>query len=194
MIDSRRLTADGRLRTRPAEAGDAAFARDLYLATSRAHLAPAASWDEGWTEARFRIVYKRRESWVLCVGPEAVGWLQIGETLRQVVLHQIHLLPAYRDRGLGSRLVQELQAQAGAARKSIVLSVLRPNPAVEFYRRLGFVVTGEDDRVFRMRWGPEARSLPARPDLASRSDPRLGRPAAERSGRRSGAAPSGRRS
>lgn len=168
MIDSRRLTADGRLRTRPAEAADAAFARDLYLATSRTHLASAGSWDEGWTRARFRIVYKRSESWILCMGPEAVGWLQVGETSRQVVLHQIHLLPAYRDRGFGSRLVQELQAQAEAARKPIVLAVLRPNPAVEFYRRLGFVITGEDDRVFRMRWTPAACSLPARPGPASR--------------------------
>ncbi|MCL2368508.1 MAG: GNAT family N-acetyltransferase [Oscillospiraceae bacterium] len=56
----------------------------------------------------------------------------------------ISFLPEYRNQGLGTMLMTELFAilkKRGYAQTS--LSVQKDNPAVRFYRRLGYEVTGE---------------------------------------------------
>jgi ribosomal protein S18 acetylase RimI-like enzyme len=163
MIDATRLTAGGRLTIRAARAGDRAFARTLYLAMGRAVLRPAADSDLDWLRERFDVVYKRRESWILCDGPEAAGWVQIEDGDSRVTLHQMHLLPPYRDSGIGEAIVRELQRQAGHEGKPVHLRVLKGNPAQALYARLGFEVTGEDERRYHMRWQPDADERPAGP-------------------------------
>jgi ribosomal protein S18 acetylase RimI-like enzyme len=56
----------------------------------------------------------------------------------------ISMLPEWRGRGVGSLMMErlfELLRSEGYRRTS--LSVQKDNPAVRFYRRLGYVVTGE---------------------------------------------------
>lgn len=157
MIDPLRLTADGLLGTRPAESGDRSFAEGLYLETAeRAALGGPAAWDEAAMRARFGAVYSRSRSWILSDGERAVGWLQIDEGRSQVSLDQLHFVPGSRGRGLGTRIMRELQDQAGRHGKAVVLKVLKGNTAVAFYERLGFVVTREDERRLYMRWRPGA--------------------------------------
>ena len=154
MIDPLQLTAAGRLRTRQAATRDRPFALGLYLATTEQVLGSTWGWDESYTRARFRVVYRRRESWVLHDGEGEVGWLQVRPGRQRVILHQIHLLPAHRNRGLGTALLGELQGQAAQDGKPVELWVLKPNQAVSLYRRLGFLVIGEDPRRLRMLWRP----------------------------------------
>jgi ribosomal protein S18 acetylase RimI-like enzyme len=105
------------------------------------------------------VVYRRRESWVLHDGEGEVGWLQVRPGRRRVILHQIHLLPAHRNRGIGTALLSELQGQAAQEGKPVELWVLKPNQAVSLYRRLGFLVIGEDPRRLRMLWRPGIDSV-----------------------------------
>ena len=70
----------------------------------------------------------------------------------------ISLLPAYRDRGIGTRLLRSLfgrLAAAGYTRTS--LSVDRDNPASTLYARLGFETIAEHDEDLLMvrRLSPE---------------------------------------
>jgi ribosomal protein S18 acetylase RimI-like enzyme len=56
----------------------------------------------------------------------------------------ISMLPEWRGQGVGSRIMERLfgiLAESGYRRTS--LSVQKDNPAVRFYRRLGYVVTAE---------------------------------------------------
>jgi ribosomal protein S18 acetylase RimI-like enzyme len=154
MIDPLQLTAAGRLQTRQAARRDRPFALGLYLATTEQVLGSTSGWDESYTRARFRVVYRRTESWVLHDDEGEVGWLQVRPGRRRVILHQIHLLPAYRNRGIGTALLSELQGQAAQEGKPVELWVLKPNQAVSLYRRLGFLVIGEDPRRLRMLWRP----------------------------------------
>jgi ribosomal protein S18 acetylase RimI-like enzyme len=56
----------------------------------------------------------------------------------------ISVLPGWRGRGVGSRMMErlfEMLCANGYRRTS--LSVQKDNPAVRFYRRLGYAITGE---------------------------------------------------
>lgn len=56
-------------------------------------------------------------------------------------LAKLYLLPAFQGDGLGSRLLEQLIADAGMLRMPLRLTVLEVDPARHFYERHGFVVT-----------------------------------------------------
>lgn len=64
----------------------------------------------------------------------------------------IALLPEYRSGGIGRMLIQELLDEASRAGKPFRISVVRTNPALHLYDRLGFKITGENLTHYIMEW------------------------------------------
>lgn len=62
----------------------------------------------------------------------------------------IALLPEYRGRGIGTRLMQYALDEAQRRCAAVSLSVSRGNPAEKLYRRFGFRVVGQDDSSWIM--------------------------------------------
>ncbi|HTQ49265.1 MAG TPA: GNAT family N-acetyltransferase [Candidatus Acidoferrales bacterium] len=82
---------------------------------------------------------------LLLVDGKPAGFASCGPTPEPDVmkLHKLYLLPQWRRRGLGSRLLQqcECKARADGARR-LILSVNKRNAqAIAAYRRNGFVIT-----------------------------------------------------
>lgn len=90
---------------------------------------------------------------VLIRNGEPVGLLKVRRSPAVWEIVQIQLGSRVRGRGIGTRLLEELLAQASAARVDVRLSVLKANPARNLYERLGFEVTGEDDHEYFMQRG-----------------------------------------
>ena len=65
------------------------------------------------------------------------------------------LLPEYRERGLGTEIIQKLQEKARREKKPLRLQVIRFSRAVNLFDRLGFVRTSETGTHFQMEWTPE---------------------------------------
>ncbi len=78
--------------------------------------------------------------------------MQVSDTATGLHLHQIHIVEGYRNRGLGTALIKELQERARAKAKPVTLNVIHGNPALALYHRLGFSVVGEDEDKLHMRW------------------------------------------
>jgi ribosomal protein S18 acetylase RimI-like enzyme len=97
-------------------------------------------------------------------GPEPVGivaWVWTREP-QQADLVSMWIAPGHRGRGTGSALARWVIADVAITRQAILeLGVVEDNlPAVELYRRLGFVQTGTQlgtrsgDVLRRMRYNP----------------------------------------
>jgi ribosomal protein S18 acetylase RimI-like enzyme len=70
------------------------------------------------------------------------------------------LLPPWRGRGIGGRLLRELLAEAAAAGLPVRVHVERTNPALRLYARLGFAPAAELGPYLRLEWRATS-ALPA---------------------------------
>ncbi len=100
--------------------------------------------------ARFDVMRHR----LITTGPELAGAVSVLEREAELHLANLHLLPAFQGRGLGTAIVRELQSRARASHRRVTTQVLKVNPACAFYERLGFRQEGEQGPRFRMVWEP----------------------------------------
>lgn len=140
---------------RPARPDDYEFARKLYFGCVGTLLKALGRWDEAAVAKRFENAYRNRPSQVICLDGSDIGWLQVWWNESRVHLDQVHLVERYRNRGIGSLLIRAAMARAERIGLPLTLDVIRGNPAIALYFRLGFHVVAEDEELFTMRWnGP----------------------------------------
>ena len=135
---------------RAATAADLPFARDLYLGTMRYITDRLPDWDEARHVAQFKERFLLDEVRIIVSDDEDVGWLQVGESDDEILLKQIFLQPRSQRRGIGSQLIADLLERGRRTGKPVRLGVVKINPAVELYKRHGFVITSEDEFKFYM--------------------------------------------
>ena len=58
--------------------------------------------------------------------------------------------PAWQRQGYGSEIMRHIMTQAEQQNLPIRLSVLKANPALDFYQALGFVVEDEDEVRYKL--------------------------------------------
>ena len=151
------------LSRRPVSPADAGVLRSIFAA-SRPHLALAPLDDAGRdllldlqlaAQARdFASRWPDQQHEIVLMDGEPVGRVWLGLEPDLVHLLDLALLPAYRGRGIGSRLVQEVLDDAARTGRSVVLHVARGNPAQRLYERAGFTVSDSSDTHREMRWRP----------------------------------------
>ena len=149
---------------RAAAPADEAFLRTLYRETRAAEFA-ALGWSEAQVRslldaqfdaqaAGYRARHARAERAIACDADQPVGSLVTALDDEALLLLDLALLPAWRGRGWGSQLLRGVQRRAAAAGVQVRLHVAMGNPALAWYRRHGFVVTGEEGVHVAMAWTP----------------------------------------
>ena len=138
-----------RFELRPVGPPDESFLLGLYATTRTDELA-RSGWDVAQRDAFVRSQYQARRTHyalqfagadhqVVLVDGHPVGVWMVWRALDQIRLVNIELLPAHRNRGLGSALIRRLIAEAKSLRLPVRLSVRDDNTkAMRLYRHLGF--------------------------------------------------------
>ena len=136
------------------------FLFQLYASTRMHEIAPFG-WSPPQQEAFLRVQFNAQQGWYQQAYPQAdhqiifaadqpIGRILVAQEEDGTRLVDIALLPEYRGRGIGTQLIGELIEQATKAGSVVRLSVLRTNPAIHLYERLGFVKTSEDQMYYQM--------------------------------------------
>jgi len=139
--------SDG-LHFRPVEPADREFLGELYWDVRREELAPVAWPDQAKRDfvsqqydlqhAHYVKNYPGADLLLIAHGGESIGRVYVYRSAREIRLMDIALAPGWRNRGIGTRLIQELIAEATARRHALTLHVEPNNPAQRLYRRFGF--------------------------------------------------------
>jgi ribosomal protein S18 acetylase RimI-like enzyme len=80
-----------------------------------------------------------------------IGWLQSFVKEDALFLAQLFVDRALRGQGIGTTMVKALIEEAARAGRALTLGVVKTNPALRLYERLGFRTAHEDERKFYMR-------------------------------------------
>jgi ribosomal protein S18 acetylase RimI-like enzyme len=147
---------------RPIEPNDMGFLYQVYASTRMDEMALF-----GWPEAQIQFFLQmqfnmQHTQWrqmtpdaefsIILVDGEPAGRLYVDRRIGEIHLIEITLLPAYRNRGIGSQIIQDLLNEAAQKKCSLSLHVQKDNPAVRLYRGLDFKVVGENDVYQLMEW------------------------------------------
>jgi RimJ/RimL family protein N-acetyltransferase len=161
-IDSRvysMLPAE-RVTIRPATLADVDFLTDTPIAATSdqgrfpdgVDLVEYRAGFREWTEEQLRDEVPDSVTSVVAAYGVDVGRLRVVRTPELVELAGLQLLPAHQGRGIGTKIVRDLMAEAAGSGRAFGLSVEKDNPrARALYERLGLVVVGQDGDEYVMR-------------------------------------------
>jgi SAM-dependent methyltransferase/GNAT superfamily N-acetyltransferase len=146
-------------RIRTAVLDDIGVLTDVVLEATRAQGRMAADLDEPAWRASFAewtresIEDASTDLSVVEVDGQPAGRLRVSRTAEALKLNGIQLRPSVQNRGIGTAIVTELQAEAARTGVPLDLGVERNNPdARRLYEHLGFQRIGGDDGEDKLRW------------------------------------------
>ncbi len=138
---------------RPADQEDYEFSRNLYF-TENQWILDALRLNRAAHEVRFSEQWKLPQVRIITLDSAAIGWLQTTVQEDALFLDQLYIVRPCHRQGIGTAVLHRLIAEAAGAHLPIKLDVVKINPALRLYQRLGFQITGEDEHKFHMTLNP----------------------------------------
>jgi len=147
-----------RITLRPAATEDFDYCASLYFAGIE-WMFQELKLDRAAQVAGFRLRWEPTQVRIIQLDESDIGWLQSVIEDDTLFLAQIFIDTAFQRRGIGTEVMKRLIGEAARAHQAMTLGVVKKNPAMRLYRRLGFQITHDDDRKFYMR--REAETIPS---------------------------------
>jgi ribosomal protein S18 acetylase RimI-like enzyme len=138
---------------RQASAQDFEFCEHLYFEGMR-QIIEQLNLDRNRHVTSFQQQWSLPEVSILVVDGADVGWMQSSVQGDELFLKQLFVDGPCQNRGIGTQVLRQLIADAERTRHSVRLDVVKINPALRLYKRLGFRIVGEDERKFFMKYDP----------------------------------------
>lgn len=152
---------------RPIAETDREFLERLYLSTRTDEMA-RVPWSDEEKRVFLRFQFDAQHAYyqeqfpgarfeLVLVDGEPAGRLYVHRRDGEIRLIDIALLPEFRRRGIGGRLMRGVLEEATALGLPVQIHVEKNNPALALYQRLGFESVEDQGVYWLMRWQPPAR-------------------------------------
>jgi ribosomal protein S18 acetylase RimI-like enzyme len=89
---------------------------------------------------------------IIWVGRHRIGHILFNETPTEIRLIDTALLALFRNAGIGTSIIEQLQNYAAECALPLRLSIHPQNPATRLFHRLGFANIGDETNAMRMEW------------------------------------------
>ena len=120
--------------------------QELYVATW-------GGWDEARHKSQFARCWGEGDISIVELDGDRVGMIQLHDRGDRLELAELHVAPSRQNQGIGTRVLRDLLARAGAEGKTVGLSVgLSNRRAAGLYERLGFRHVAQTQTHLRMEW------------------------------------------
>ena len=141
----------------------------VYASTRAEELMPVP-WSETQKADFLRSQFNAQHSYYIKHYPQArfqvieldgapAGRLYVDERASEIRIVDIALLPEFRRRGAGTRLLCDILAEGKRLNVPVTIHVERFNPALRLYEQLGFRMAEDRGVYYFMKWNPPG--LPA---------------------------------
>jgi ribosomal protein S18 acetylase RimI-like enzyme len=147
---------------RPQNDGDREFLRTLYASTREEELR-VVPWTEDQKAAFLNMQFEAQSSDyaknypdcsfdIMEMDGQRIGRLYVDRLEDAIEIIDIALLPAFRGRGIGRLLLEEILAEATDSKRAVRIYVEHFNPARHLYDRLGFRHIDTNGVYHLMEW------------------------------------------
>ncbi|WDR35083.1 GNAT family N-acetyltransferase [Pseudomonas serboccidentalis] len=138
---------------RPATDSDRTTLFNLHRAVFYDHIEKIWGWEENWQRSNFAAEFACTVTSVIEFNGQMVGYVQVLDKEDRIHVQNIAVSPKFQGKGIGTRILKELQLQASARHVPLQLGVFRTNAlARKLYESLGFRQTGETTTHIEMAW------------------------------------------
>ena len=100
----------------------------------------------------FKLKFVVDEVRIIVAGGDDVGYVQAADEAGSIEIKELHIDEALQNRGIGTKVLRMLLAEARRMAKPKMVTVVTFNPALAFYQRAGFRIVSEQDQRFRLRY------------------------------------------
>lgn len=149
---------------RPVQPGDTPFLYRIY-ASRRGEGLAAVNTDEAKKQSFLRMQFEAQcryyAEWfsyahfdIVELEDIPIGRFYVDYGLVVIRIVELTLLPEYRGKGYGGKLLRDLLEEAGEADLPVIAHVEQTSPAVRLYSRLGFEEVRMEGHYRLMRWQP----------------------------------------
>jgi ribosomal protein S18 acetylase RimI-like enzyme len=135
---------------RPAHSQDFDYCARLYFAGMET-IIQELSLNMDTQIAGLRQSWDARQARIITLADTDIGWIQSFLKDNTLFLAQLFVDGPFQRRGIGTEVVKALIEEAARGSRALTLGVVKTNPALRLYERLGFRITHEDDRKLYMR-------------------------------------------
>ena len=138
---------------RPAGERDFELLYELHEATMRDYVHATWGWDDQFQLVHFRKHFVPEHLSIVVVDGHDAGVVSVETRPADIFLGNVELHPRVQRRGIGAALLRRIVEGAEARHVPVRLQVLKVNVgARRLYQRLGFVVVGETETHYDMRY------------------------------------------
>jgi len=127
------------------------FLVDLRIASMNDHLVQAGIFMNRQQHS-IRVHEFFNDSHLILKDGEAIGLLKLGLMSDSLHIRQFQILPKLHGLGIGSKVLEVVKRKSIELKLPITLNVLLENPAKQLYLRNGFIIEGENELEYQMRW------------------------------------------
>ena len=153
---------DINIRLKPIRPGDEEFLYQVYASTRMDEMA-MVDWSKEQIESFLRMQFNAQHKYyqenyvgsrfdIILKNKTSVGRLYVARWEKEVRIIDIALLPEFRRKGIGSKLLKDIMAEAANDDKPVSIHVEHNNPALSLYQMLGFHQIDDTGVYFLMEW------------------------------------------
>jgi GNAT superfamily N-acetyltransferase len=128
----------------------------LRMAAMRESLDELGRFDPQRARERLSRGFNAAQTRHIVVDGDRVGFVVVIPRAEDLLLDHLYIHPQAQGRGIGSRVLQQVLAEADALNRAVSLTSLKHSAANRFYQRHGFVLWDESD--WDMHYWRPARS------------------------------------
>lgn len=138
------------LEFRKAEMEEMEWAYQLFKSGLQQYISETWGWNELFQRHSFQVNLPASSFIIVSAHNQDIGGYCLKNKSNHLYLEMLLLLPEKQRIGLGTQIMTHVMQQAQQQGLPVQLSVLKNNPAHQFYRGLGFKVYAEDNYRYKM--------------------------------------------
>jgi len=122
----------------------------LYVLTMKVHIERTWGWDDEFQKNIFRSNLHPTKFEIVSIKNANVAAFLAVEENDHLWLEMLLVYPDRQNEGIGKLIVNKLKKKSIDLKLPLRLSVIKVNPVISFYEKLGFLVYDENPDVYKL--------------------------------------------